>query len=89
MTRIATLGNSTARLGINDLEQIVGVVSHENGVVHAFLYDKVRGIKDLGSLGGPEAKSRAAAVNGAGLVVGYSQAKGTLPTPFSSARPMA
>ena len=74
MKRLGTLGGPTATaFAISDAGQIAGYSLDSNGVARAFLYTPGDGMKDLGALGGPKAKSWAKRINAAGLVVGQSE----------------
>jgi probable HAF family extracellular repeat protein len=70
MIDLGTLGglNSHA-VAMNDDDQVVGNSDVENGHTHAFSWTLEGGIVDLGTFGGNDF-SQAAAVNGAGQVVG-------------------
>ena len=76
MKDIGTLGGPSAvAMAINDVGQIVGHSTDSRGIQHAFLYTSGEGMKDLGALGGAQAKSWARDINAAGLVVGISETK--------------
>src|SRR5437588_786187 len=55
---------------INAAGQVVGEAKTASGYYHAFLWDAVNGMKDLGTLGG-RSNSVAYGINAAGQVVGY------------------
>jgi probable HAF family extracellular repeat protein len=55
---------------INDRGQVVGTILQPDGSSHGFIWTKTYGIKDLGTLGGPN--STPLAINPAGTVVGFS-----------------
>jgi probable HAF family extracellular repeat protein len=77
MKGLGTLGGATSvAVDINDAGTVVGVSRNRKGIERAFLYTAAAGMKDLGSLGGPDASSCAQAINAAGQVVGYSQTTG-------------
>lgn len=68
VTDLGTLGGSESyAFGINNLGQVVGESSLQNGDRHAFLYTN-RQMLDLGTLGGN--RSTANAINDAGQIVG-------------------
>ena len=65
---IGTLGGHTSNgYGINDLGQIVGDSSLANGEMHAFLWDNINGMRDLGT---PGLHSLATHINNQGVIVG-------------------
>ena len=65
-------GSLTRPWGINESEQVVGQSQPTSGGPHAFLWDRIDGIQDLGfPSGGSE--SRAYDINDNGLVTGYWQ----------------
>ncbi len=71
-TLVGAGGSSTAA-AINDMGQVVGESTATSGGSHAFLWDSVNGMQDLGKLpGGSNDTSRANDINDAGQVVGYS-----------------
>lgn len=68
MMGIGTLGGHTSNgYGINDLGQIVGDSNLPNGEMHAFVWDTVNGIRDLGT---PGLQSIATHINNQGVIVG-------------------
>lgn len=62
-------GGSSQAYGINDNEQVVGYSTNASGNYHAFLWDPIHGMQDLGTLAGYP-YSYAYAINDAGQVVG-------------------
>jgi probable HAF family extracellular repeat protein len=70
---------------VNDSGQVVGRAEFPGGEQsyghHAFSWTQTGGIIDLGTLGG-HYESNAAAVNGAGLVVGWAETSVVNPHPF-------
>jgi probable HAF family extracellular repeat protein len=71
MSDIGSLGYDTGAYDINDAGQIVGWSYISTPAdYHAFLYDSIKGMKDLGTLGGTW--SNAYGINNAGQVVGVS-----------------
>jgi probable HAF family extracellular repeat protein len=60
----------SSALGINNGGQVVGYSEASAGERHAFLWTAVRGIADLGTLGGPESIARD--INDHGQIVGES-----------------
>lgn len=69
---------------LNTAGQVVGSSGSESGTNHAFVWDKLHGMQDLGVLPGGTF-SNALAVNDAGQVVGISDipaGRGTADTPF-------
>lgn len=78
ITDLGTLGGSvTEALGVNNKGQVVGesqtgaIDQYGNPVYHAFVWDSVHGMRDLGTLGG-DLTSVAVGINDAGTVVGTS-----------------
>jgi probable HAF family extracellular repeat protein len=73
--RMADLGtlpgsaNSWA-YGVNNVGQVVGFSGNSINDYHAFLWDRVNGMQDLGTLGG--VRSYANAINDVGQVVGFA-----------------
>jgi probable HAF family extracellular repeat protein len=68
MRGIGTLGGHTSNgYDINDLGQIVGDSSLANGEMHAFVWDAVNGMRDLGTSG---LQSMANHINNQGIIVG-------------------
>jgi len=68
MSGIGTLGGQISNgYAINDLGQIVGDSSVADGEMHAFVWDKVHGMHDLGA---PGLQSIATLVNNQGTIVG-------------------
>lgn len=73
MIDIGTLGGDTGANDINDSGQIVGEADTRAGESHAFLWTRKTGMRDLGTLGGPN--SSAEYINHRGQVVGWSLTK--------------
>jgi probable HAF family extracellular repeat protein len=65
----AGAANSWAN-GVNNVGQVVGFSGNSPNDYHAFLWDAVNGMQDLGTLGG--VRSYANAINDAGQVVGFA-----------------
>jgi probable HAF family extracellular repeat protein len=63
-------GDMSNAYGINDGGQAVGYSTLGSGDFHAFLWDSVNGLRDLGTLGGTS--SNAFEINNAGQVVGWA-----------------
>lgn len=68
--------------GINDLNQIVGQYNPDD-CRHAFLWSATKGLLDLGTLLGWQSNSQAVKINNNGLVVGWSMAVPSSPTPHA------
>jgi probable HAF family extracellular repeat protein len=76
MVDIGTLGGSRSYpYAISENGNVVGEAANANDDTHAFLYDDVNGIQDLGVLTGGS-RSQAVAVNNAGQAAGYSEVTG-------------
>jgi probable HAF family extracellular repeat protein len=65
----AGAANSWAN-GVNNVGQVVGFSGNSINDYHAFLWDAVNGMQDLGTLGG--VRSYANAINDAGQIVGFA-----------------
>ncbi len=73
LTQLELPGSFFSRAtAINDFGQVVGEMYLGDSVWHAFLWSEETGMVDLGVLDGPFTRSRAWAVNNAGLAVGDS-----------------
>jgi probable HAF family extracellular repeat protein len=72
---IGDLGDDSSggAYGMNNSGQVVGYSYNASGRPHAFLYDSLNGMQDLGTLGGSDDYSYAYGINDFGQVVGYSQ----------------
>jgi probable HAF family extracellular repeat protein len=77
-TVMETLGGAvSAAYGIDDSGRLAGWSTTRNGVQHAFFAaSATSALVDLGSLAGKNGGSKAAALNGNGRVVGWSQLSG-------------
>jgi probable HAF family extracellular repeat protein len=73
LTNLGALGSDSFGLGINDVGQVVGRTRVSTGATHAFIWDSVGGMRDLGTLAGGST-STAYAINGSGVAVGESNA---------------
>lgn len=68
MVSLGTLGGSSSFAGaINNLEQVVGSSLTTNGEYHAFIYDSIHGMRDIGP---PGRSSDATDINDHGIVIG-------------------
>jgi probable HAF family extracellular repeat protein len=65
-------GSRKALLGVNSTGQAVGQSSTAGVESHAFLWDSVNGMLDLGALSGTFARSQAQGINTWGQVVGFT-----------------
>jgi len=71
-TNLGTLGGTTSvGRDVNDAEQLIGRADLASGVTHAFLWDSVNGLTDLGTLGGRD-ESEALGINASGEIAGTS-----------------
>lgn len=71
MTDLGTLGESTSwAWDINDSGQVIGYSDVTSFSYHAFIWDSINGMRDLGSFGG---HSTAYRINNNGQVVGVSE----------------
>jgi len=74
-------GRSSSANAINDVGQVVGWAGTADGLDHAFLWDPINGMIDLGTIPG-HIYSFASAINDYGVVVGSSDPYGDQPYPF-------
>ena len=65
-------GSYSEALDINDNGVVVGLAENAHGYVHAFRWTRTGGMKDLGSLGGPQSFSKAVGINEHGYIAGLS-----------------
>jgi probable HAF family extracellular repeat protein len=66
--------------GVNDSGQVVGASRTASNQTHAFIWDSVNGIQDLGTFGGTT--SQANYINSSGIVVGRAQNASTFNRAF-------
>jgi probable HAF family extracellular repeat protein len=71
---VTDLGPGRSFSDINARGQMTGSYGTADGSQHAFLWDPVAGLRDLGTLGG--STSRGEAINANGQVTGYSATLG-------------
>ena len=73
MVDLGLLGGSYSEaLDINDNGVVVGWAENAHGYAHAFRWTRSGGMKDLGSLGGPQSFSKAVGINEHGIIAGLS-----------------
>lgn len=65
-------GSYTEAAGLNQHGAVVGAANSVNSATHAFLWTSAGGLRDIGTLGGPDADSAANGINNSNQVVGYS-----------------
>src|SRR4051794_16587635 len=77
ITNLGTLGGPTSiGTSINTRRQVTGYSDTVGGSSHAFLWDPVTGMQDLGTLGETPGISNGNGINTSGQVTGYSTIAG-------------